>query len=360
MIERIASSGLPARESGFYDSVYPVIYCDEELYVVDMNKAAAEAFGDRLKDKRFSKHLTDDDLRKVKSLLKSSKKALRTENLYAQTGVVKIRGARYSLVTALDMFGERFAEIRLFRSRREMLSSCDVRKLMFPVEPLPVDYALLSDRRGNEETAAELNNVFSYNMFSHIYESARSEEEEPELFDLLAVLSRIVSGVSSAFRFNSRKWNVLHAGGKKFACPVLSRKNFINLIAFTIYIFSKISNGERSSALIRQDEKHAEIEFSTTLSRSRVNTRGDIVFSYIGTMFPEIRAAAKFTEFICSLYGIGCYAEISKNFTLKLKLVLTSGEDADAQSVKHRKRFDAASLRDAVSLIGFFETAYGN
>ena len=359
MIEKLErNKDLIARGKGFYDSIYPVIYCDRELYVVDMNKAAVERFEAKLRDKKFSAHLTEEDFKKVTCLMETGK-GDGTLGLYVETGVVKMRGARYALVTAFDYFGERFAEIRLFRSRREMLSSYDSRKLMFPVELVPVEYSLSSNRGGNEETGAELDRVFSYNMFSHIYEMACSESEVPELFDLRETLTRIVSEVSRSFKFNSRKWSVSHMGANKFAFPVMSRKNFINLIAFEIYIISKISNGERSSATVKQRRERAEIEFSTTLTRSRVKKRGDIVFSYIGAMYPQVRMAAKLVEFICNLYGIGCYAEISKNFTLIVRLVLTDRDIADTGSVKHRKRFDMASVRDAVSFIRLLEKLDG-
>ena len=359
MIEKLErNKDLIARGKGFYDSIYPVIYCDRELYVVDMNKAAFEQFEAKLRDKKFSAHLTEEDFKKVISLIETDKREAR-RGLYVETGVVKMRGARYALVTAFDYFGERFAEIRLFRSKREMLSSYDSRKLMFPVELVPVEYSLSSNRGGNEETGAELNRVFSYNMLSHIYEMACSESEIPELFDLRETLGRIVSEVSRSFKFNSRKWSVSHMGANKFAFPVMSRKNFINLIAFEIYIISKISNGERSSATVKQRRERAEIEFSTTLTRSRVKKRGDIVFSYIGTMYPNVRMAAKLVEFICNLYGIGCYAEISKNFTLIVRLVLTDRDIADTGSVKHRNRFDMASVRDAVSFIRLLEKLDG-
>ena len=358
MIEKLDAYGdmFLARGAGFYDSYFPVIYCDDELYVVDLNKAAFESFEKKLKGTCFSSHLPEDDLKKVSALLRMKKSALRAGVPYVQTGVVRMRGAKYALVTALDCFGGRFAEIRLFRSRREMLSFNDSRKLLFPVEPVSVDYLLMRDRKGNEETACELNRIFSYNMLSHIYDMACSEDETPELFDLYETLRRIVSEVSRSFAFNSRKWSVRLVGGTKFAHPVLSRKNFINLIALVIYVFSKISNGERSTATVRQKEKSAVVEFCTTVTRSRVKTtRGDIVFSYVGTMYPAVKAAAKFVEFICSLYGIGCYAEISKNFTLILRLVLSDEGDAGGYTVKHRKRFDMASVREALSLIGFLE-----
>ena len=359
MIEKLErNKDLLARGKGFYDSVYPVIYCDRDMYVVDMNKTAVERFEAKLKYRKFSAHLTEEDLKKVTFLLETGK-GEGTLGLYVETGVVKMRGARYALVAAFDYFGERFAEIRLFRSRREMLSSYDSRKLMFPVEPVFVDYSLLKNRVGNEETGAELNRVFSYNMLSHIYEMACSESEIPELFDLRETLTRIVSEVSHSFKFNSRRWSVSYMGANKFAFPVMSRKNFINLIAFEIYIISKISNGEKSRAIVKQRKERAEIEFSTTLTRSRIKKRGDIVYSYIGTMYPQVRTAAKLVEFICNLYGIGCYAEISKNFTLIVRLVLTDRDIADTGSVKHRKRFDMASVREAVSFIRLLEKLDG-
>ena len=190
-----------------------------------------------------------------------------TLGLYVETGVVKMRGARYALVAAFDYFGERFAEIRLFRSRREMLSSYDSRKLMFPVEPVFVDYSLLKNRVGNEETGAELNRVFSYNMLSHIYEMACSENEIPELFDLRETLTRIVSEVSHSFKFNSRRWSVSYMGANKFAFPVMSRKNFINLIAFEIYIISKIINLIKRNPHIGLTELYSKLRVQINYSR---------------------------------------------------------------------------------------------
>ncbi len=360
MIEKLEKYGdvFLARGAGFYDSYFPVIYCDDALYVVDINKEASGTFGEKLRGKCFSAHFTQDDLGKVTALMKMKKSALRAGTPYVQTAVVKMRGARHALVTVLDCYGGRFAEIRLFRSLREMLSFNDSRKLIFPVEPATVEYKLLEGRDGNEETACELNGLFAYNLISRIYDMACSQDETPELFELYDTVRRIVSEVSKPFDFNSRKWGVRLVGATKFAYPVLSRKNFINLIALVIYVFSKISNGERSTATVRQKEKSAVIEFATTVTRSRVGTtRGDIVFSYVGAMYPSIKAAAKFVEFICSLYGIGCYAEISKNFTLILRLVLNEEGIDDGYSVKHSKRFDMASLREAIDLIKAIEAS---
>ena len=351
--EKPRTAACIARGSEFYDSVFPVVFCNDDMTVVDMNCRAAEKFENTLRGADFSAYLGERDARNLRALLNLGRTRRFAEEPYIETEIVHLKDARYSLAVLRTMFGRNFAEIRLFRSRKEMLSSYDSLRLMLPVKPLAPEYPLARGREGNEETANELNEVFAGNMLSNLYHSARSDKEVPELFELGETVRRIASEVSRAFRYNRLKWSVTLKQGEFCVFPVISRRNFINIIALAISIISKVSGDGAASVLVVPEEERAVIEFSAKLEKCPRVFRGDFVFPLIGSMFPAVKTAAEFLVYICNLYGIGCFSEVLRGGTIVLRIVLSEEGFPSNYTVKHLKRFDMTGMRQSIELIRF-------
>lgn len=355
MSERIPGFGKRMLDLAFglSDSIYPVIYCNENLTIVDQNKAAIPLDFD-IERENAEKYLSSEDAKNIKAML-YSKKCAPDEDYFVTVKILHRSDCRWALVAAKRIFGVHFAEMRLFRSRREMLSSYDSHRLMFPVEPKVPKYVLKDGRRGNEETGEELNEVFAYNMLSNIYAAASEKVDSPQIFNLCATVTRIVSEVSKAFAFNKSKWKVIQRGGESFVFPVISRRNLINLTALIIRVFSTVSGGGQCEAEVIPGEEYAVIEYRTKMAASPVTFKGDFVFPLIGEMYPGCKTTAGVIVFICSLFGVGCYSRITDDRTLVLRLVFSREEIYIEYSVKHLHRFDMAGCREAISLIRLLE-----
>lgn len=341
--------------TGLFDSAYPVLYCDESMTVVDRNRASSRLEGD-FSHANMKNYLAPDAVCDVSALLYSFKLS---PNDAAYT-VAKCRGTKefsWALVVPRLFFGETFVEFRLFRNRREMLSAFESYDLIFPVKPVVPEYALTGSRYDSENIGRELDAVFEYNMLSNIYHSARTDEGTPELFDFYETVKRIITETMKAFRANSSKWSFYSKTDGKFVFPVVSRKNYINMIALAASVFSDVSSDKKCSAEIVCDEDEATVSFFAKMKKSDVEFVGDFVFPLVGKMFRGVGARASILNFICSLYGVGCSASVKEDGELTLDLKFSRDGYFENYSVKHRKVFDMKGMREAVALISFLTEA---
>lgn len=343
-----------AEATGLSDSLYPVFYCDERLIVVDMNEAASRRFGKKFSGADMRRYLSVADAENVEALLFSQGKSASSKELYAGAKTVGTRDFSWTLVVPRSFFGERFAEFRLFRSRREMLSSYDSHELMFPVKPKVPSYAVAGDRSGSEALGEALGEVFAYNMLSNLY-SAATKDAAPELFDLTQTVRRIVAETVKAFKFNRVKWQISLKGDSPFVFPVMSQRNFINMISLAVTVFSDVSSDGRAQAVIVAGEDAAEIEFASRTVKPEVSFAGDFAFSLVGDMFPGVGSRAALLVFICNLFGVGCFSKMTEDGSLVLTLALSKDGYGENFTVKHRRVFDMKGMREAIALIRMTE-----
>jgi|GEM_PF-2442948 len=343
-----------ASATGLSDSAYPVLYCDSDLVAVDMNEAASRLNDDKFRGADMKSYISAEDAGNIAALLYSYKFAPAEEELSICVKIIHTRDFSWALVVPRDFFGVMFAEFRLFKSRRQMLSSYDTHELIFPVKPRVPTYVFKEDRSGSEELGAELGEVFAYNMLSNIY-SLAMREPTFEIFDVAATVRRIASEASRAFRFNRAKWNVSLKGATPFVFPIIDRRNFINLIALAVTVFSDISADRKADITVIAGENEARIEFSTKVSKSDVVFAGDFVLPLIGKEFPGLGCRASIIMFICNLYGIGCFAKMTDDKRLLLTFVLSKDGYVENYTVKHRHVFDMKGMREAIALIKMSE-----
>ena len=225
------------------------------------------------------------------------------------------------------------------------------------MKPVVPEYALTGSRYDSENIGRELDAVFEYNMLSNIYHSARTDEGTPELFDFYETVKRIITETMKAFRANSSKWSFYSKTDGKFVFPVVSRKNYINMIALAASVFSDVSSDKKCSAEIVCDEDGATVSFFAKMKKSDVEFVGDFVFPLVGKMFRGVGARASILNFICSLYGVGCSASVKEDGELTLDLKFSRDGYFENYSVKHRKVFDMKGMREAVALISFLTEA---
>ena len=347
--ERLAGA-LLAKAGDFCDSAYPVLYCDENLDVVDWN-AASQRLGEKFRTANLKDYLPPDDARNFAALLHSCKIGAKSNNLYVTAHSVKTKKFTWLIAVARCCFGEYFAEVRLFRNRREMLSAFDSRELMFPVKPVVPSYVFTGDRLDKERIGKELDEVFEYNMLSNIYSLACSEAEVPQVFDIPLTVRRIVSEASKVFKFNKAKWQLDVKVKGTFAFPVVSHRNFINVIALAVTIFSDISEEGRGEVCVTSEGDEVRIEFRTTSKKSRVMFVGDFIPPLLDKMYHSLGSRASVLYFLCNLYGVGCYADVERGRHVKISLLFRKDGVHDAFTVKHRNVFDMKGMREAVALI---------
>lgn len=346
--ERLAGA-LLAKASEFCDSSFPVLYCDEELDVVDWN-AAAKRLGAKFRTANIRDYLTPDDARCLRALLNSLKVGAKGVTRYVTARAVKTREFTWLIAVARRHFDRNFAEIRLFRNRREMLAAFDSRELMFPVKPVVPEFAFTGDRLDKERIGKELDEVFEYNMLSHIYSLACSESEEPQAFDIPLTVRRIVAEAAKVFKFNKAKWKLDVAVNEPFSFPVISRRNFINVIALAVTLFSDISDKGQGEVYVSSEKDEVKIVFKTVAPKPSVAFVGDFIPPLIDKMYREAGSRASVLYFLCSLYGVGCYADVTFKWHVTLSFVFRKEGIHDAFNVKHRSVFDMKGMREAVAL----------
>ena len=342
--------GFLAAASGFTDSQFPLLYCDGDLTVVDMNSVANTAFGNKFRLANMSKYLSEEDAANVFAMLYSCAKFGEYDGALI---TAKTHGAReftWTLVAPRSFLGEVFAEFRLFRTKREMLSSGDSKALIFPVEPsLPV-YSSKSGREGSELIGIEVGKTFACNMLSNLYNSAL-EDRPTEMLDLEKTARRIITEAANSFDFNRLKWTLKNTLGDVTTYPLVSRRCFINIIALVVSVFSDISGDGAASLEFEAEDGGIRMNFETKMRARNVLFVGDFSLSLLGKMFSGVGCRTSVLSFICSIYGAGYYARVMNDDVLVLSLVFSKDGVEDCFEVKYVDRFDMDVMREASEFI---------
>lgn len=341
--------GFLPEAAGLTDSYYPVLYCDGELVAVDMNRAASDAFGDRLRFADMKEYLPEEDASDVLAMLYSCEKAGKYDGVYV---IAKTRGAReftWVLVAPRFFINKVFAEFRLFRTRRELLAAHDSKKLMFPVKPVVPKYSCRNDRTGSEALAVEVGKIFAYNTLSNLYDAAM-EDSAPVILDLAKTAERIITETARSFGFNKLRWKCSRKGDAA-TFPVIDRRGFINIIALTVFVFSAVSDIGEASLCIDSGELGVTLEFITETKRRNVSFVGEFNINLLGKMFSGIGCHASALAYICSIFNVGYYARSCEDRKLTLGLVFSREKGDYHFEVKHLNRFDMNGLREAAELI---------
>ena len=342
--------GFLAAASGFTDSHFPLLYCDGDLTVVDMNSAAKTAFGNKFRLVNMSKYLSEEDAANVFAMLYSCAKFGEYDGAFI---TAKTHGAReftWTLVAPRSFLGETFAEFRLFRTKREMLSSQSSRELIFPVEPSVPVYSSKSGREGSELIGVEVEKIFAYNMLSNLYNSAL-EDAKPEILDLAKTAKRIITEATCSFGFNRLKWTLKSISEDATAYPIVSRRCFINIIALVVSVFSDISGDGQASLVFEEKSDGIRMDFMTKMRDRNILFVGEFSLSLLGKMFSGVGCRAAVISFICSIFGAGYYAKVKDRDFLILSFVFSKDGIEDCFEVKHVNRFDMNSMRESAKLI---------
>ena len=122
------------------------------------------------------------------------------------------------------------------------------------------------------------------------------------------------------------------------------------MIALAATVFSDVSADKKCRADVNCGADEVTVSFSTKMKNSCVCFVGDFVFPLVGDMFPGVGARASILSFICSLYGVGCFASADGG-ELMLSLKLSRDGYCESYNVKHRKTFDMKGMREALALI---------
>ncbi|MBQ7671229.1 MAG: hypothetical protein IJS45_11010 [Clostridia bacterium] len=342
--------GFLAAASGFTDSHFPLLYCDGDLTVVDMNSAANAAFGNKFRLADMTKYLSEEDTANVFAMLYSCAKFGEYDGAFV---TAKTHGAReftWTLVAPRSFLGEVFAEFRLFRTKREMLSSRESKALIFPVVPSIPVYSNKSGREGSALIGIELERTFAYNMLTNLYSSAL-EDSPPEMLDLAKTAKRIIAEATNYFNFNRLKWTLKNTQEDMTACPLVSRRCFINMIALVVSVFSDISGDGLASLEFEAESGGIRMNFMTKMRARDVIFVGDFNLSLLGKMFSGVGSRTSVLSFICSAYGAGYYAKVKDGDVLILSLVFSKDGVEESFEVKHTDRFDMNAMRESAKLI---------
>ena len=339
-----------AEACGFQDSSFPIIYCGRDLIVVDMNEAAAR-IDPPIHGVALEKYLSDEDASNIRALI-VSKEYSETGELSIIVRIIHTRKYHYALVVARSFFGVEFAEIRLFRSHRELLSSYESVSLIFPVEPKLPEYALTDPHRGYSPAARELNGVFAYNLFANIYASAMARDKKPELFDVSTFSKRVLTELCGVMTRNSAKWKINIAPGEHLPFfMTVDRRNFVNMMAISFVVFSSISqNGECTAEIVPRGSE-VDVILGTKAKKTSLIFFGDFVFPLVGEMYPECYALTKAYVFLCGLFGIPCYCVLSEDGYITLRTVLSDERVQIDYDVKHEEMYDASWINNAKGVV---------
>ena len=354
--DEITKYGKPPLDAayGLYDSLFPVVYCNYDLIITDLNEAATHVEMP-LRGESLEKYLSEDDASNIRALL-NSKTISKKGELSVIAKIIHTHCFSYALVVARSLFGVEFAEIRLFRSKKEMFSSYQSASLIFPVEAKIPEYVLTDPHRGYPPAARELNELFAFNLFSKLYTSALAGKEKPDLYDSALFSKRVLTELCAAMTPNRAKWNItLRPGEHKPCFPAVNKRNFVNMMAIAFVVFSSVSEKKECAADIVPRGKETDIILRTKAKKTSSIFFGEFVFPLVGEMYPECYALTKAYVFLCDLFGVPCYCDLSEDGILSLRTVLSEEKVHISFDVSHEEKFDKGwfdAARGLISILG--------
>lgn len=300
----------------------PVLYCDENFIIVDMNDAADERGFLRYRYKSMKDYLPDGDLANLTEGMHLKKSAVGDKDPHRIVQIVHMRSAGYAFVTIQNLGDTYYFRFHIFQSRADIFRDFEVAKMMLSELPFSPIYTLNRSRPAMEMTAENINRVLASNFLINVYFTAADSKEAPQKIDVVETVRRMILDVSKRLELNLSDFEFTFEEKAPFAYPVIGVSNFINVLSLLIILTGRISETKKVSVRVDSDRERASILFRTTLKKSDIDFLGGFSFDHLGAMFPKYAVYVSIVNFICELYGLRCYAALEGKRKLTVELVL--------------------------------------
>ncbi len=298
---------------------YPIIFCDENLYVCDISNTAEEYSFQNLLGTSMKKRLSQKDICELMSYFHKSD-AQRTRGSFVD--IENVKGAKCAYVTVTKLFGRFFFEMRLFRSRIAMFKDFDISRLLLSEIPYTPEYNLSRDRISILESRDKLEKIFSAGYLQNLYYSAVDPLRTPVTFDAVEATRRIIADLSYAIDLNGAHFSLTADKKESFSHNVIDVSNFVNLMALLMKICATASRSGKIETSVSSCENRVSIIFITDAKEGNNDFLGGFSFSFLATKYPNLASLIWAAKYISELFGLRCYAELSGKNTLSVELVI--------------------------------------
>ena len=323
--------GLVAEATDLSASACPVLFCDPDLYVADLNRAAAECASDLL-GTDFREHLTPEGVVELKALIKTKSRA-------SVLPVVRTHDFSYAVATATEYFGVVFAAVRLFQNRRSMMRDRDVRALICPEFDLPSSDA--------DSGPALRDAMYMKSEISRIYDEVK--DTPPEAVDLVRTARALLRKARDYGLDPSRCALSVPVSGRA-VIPVFHDVTAVKAIAVAFSAAADLSLDGSLMMSIDTFGEDANIVIGARVEPGATRIVGDRHPELLGKEFPTVGVRGRILFYLCSVCGIGCAYTVDKGKRLKIVLTFRKG-GIDICNVKHGDITDSALSGETEHLI---------
>lgn len=339
----------------------PVLYCDENLTIVDMNDAADTKGFQRYRFRSMTDYISPRDRSNLTADIHLRKLSAGENEYISVVQIEHMRGAKYAFVTTQMLMGNCYLRFHIFQSSAEMFRNFDVSKMMLSETPFSPMYKLSRNRVDMEMTAENINRVMVSNFLINTYYTAVDSGEAPVQLDIVEIVRRMILDVAKRLELNPAYFSFDYDERGSFAYPVIGVSSFINVLTLLIILTGRLSADKKVKVSVDSDRKRVSILFRTTLKKSDTDFLGGFSFRSLALMFPEYSAFVSVIKFISELYGLRCYASLEGKRKLTVELVLAEAPPDVEIHCMHNK--DDGSLdrmtADALSLADMIEKSSG-
>ena len=324
--------GLVAEATELGDSPAPVLFCDPDLIVSDMNRAAAEGRAANYLGKNLRENLTPDGVVELKALIKFKRRV-------SVVPIVRTHDFSYAVATASEYFGVVFAALRLYENRRSMMRDRDVRALICP----EFEVSLSDDDVGG----ALRDTMYIKNEVGRIYDVVK--EAPPSAIDLLKTLRTLVRE-GARYGVDPSLCALSLPVSEYVVIPTADDRTAVKTVAVALSVAADIASDGALMIRLEKGEDEAKIVFSAKATPTSAKIVGDRHPELLGKEFPRIGARGRILFYLCSVCGIGCAYTVEKGKRFELTLTFRKG-GVTICSVKHGDVFDAALTGETEQLI---------
>lgn len=333
----------------------PVIICDENLVIVDLNEAAEKKGLSEQLFTSLTHHLSARD----STLLKSLVTRTATEKKVPESITVPIsgmKGGKIGLVTAIKYFGKVFLDIALFRSNTVMLNDFEsMRKLLAPVVTEPEDYLLTRDGSDIELTAMKVDTLLASNLLMKLYLKFAEANRKKTLFNAAEILKLVVTRVVSRLESITVKTSCRFKDGEVFLYDGIDMSDFINLLVMIIYMISGISETGELAVYAECDDNIMDIYFKTTLKEKKKSTVVDYSAFSVGEAYPQYGTIAHIIRYMCDVMDLRFYVKVEEKKQFTGNLVLSAADRKPRMTLHPPEEIDYdAMLKYASSFVSLF------
>lgn len=291
--------------SGCADLSAPVLFCGEDLALVEMNGAARSRStlrrGDDLRE-----HLPPDDAHEVRALIH------RQNAGHTVARIIKSREFSWALVIPKRFFGMNFGQFFLYKNKREMLSSQSFRSIVSPPR--------FSGGRGA---------LYVNNETERVYGAVASST--PSVLDVKSAALAVVREARTLGIKNLRCATSLPVG--EVLIQVSEVTLAVRTLAVAYSVVSELSSEGEAMLKVERGESDAAVTFTCRAVTPAGRLFGDFSPELIGEAYPCVAARSHILHYLCSLSGVFCSFAVSGG---KITLRLVFREDGtEPIRVKH-------------------------